>query len=359
MNVSKQLLIKILIPLTLLVAGAGFLAFLASYISPESFTFPAFMGLAMPLILATNLFLCIFWFILRKKWGIIPGLIILLNIGYLTSVFQITFSSSRSVSEPDIRLATYNVRNFRSWDLFPSQYYITTYLNEQQINVVCFQEYLDYGTFNTDSLGKLLDLPYHAVEFIKNSSTQGSAIFSKFPILQSGHIDFYSKVNHAMWVDLQVGGQVVRVISCHLQTTDFSSKGRQLKKEGLQYGNLEQASPIIESAFRDLDKNFALRAKQADIIRQITDTTHTPVIVCGDFNDTPASYTYHRIKNKLNDSFRARGNGYSYTFKGLRRLLRIDFIFYSSQLKCVGYESPNLEWSDHNPVISEFVFAIP
>lgn len=354
MTISKELLIRILTPITILSTGAGLLAFLASYVNPEYTTIPAFMGLGMPVILSTNLVLCIFWIVLKKWRSIIPGFIILLNTAYLSSVYQVTFSSSSS-SAPDIKLTTYNVRDFKSWDLFPSQYNITTYLKEQQVNIVCFQEYLDYGILNTDSLSKLLELPYYAVALLPKSTTQGLAIFSKFPIVQSGRIDFQSNANNATWADIKISNQIVRIFNCHLQTTDFNSKHRKLK----QGGNFDQTSSIFGKMFGDLSKNFKLRAIQADIIRQMIDTTRVPVIVCGDFNDTPASYTYHHIKNNLHDSFKTQGNGYSYTFKGLRRMLRIDFIFYSPQMECISYQSPELEWSDHNPVISEFLFVIP
>ena len=73
----------------------------------------------------------------------------------------------------------------------------------------------------------------------------------------------------------------------------------------------------LQNTISDLKYSFKERAKQAILLRQIIDTTVYPVIICGDFNDTPASYTYHKIKGKYIDGFRQRGNGYGFTFKGL------------------------------------------
>jgi endonuclease/exonuclease/phosphatase (EEP) superfamily protein YafD len=82
------------------------------------------------------------------------------------------------------------------------------------------------------------------------------------------------------------------------------------------------------------------------------DESPYPLVVCGDFNDTPASYTYRKIKGGLEDSFVAAGKGYAYTYRYLRRLLRIDYLFYSRDIfKATGYNSPDLEYSDHKPVI--------
>ena len=112
-------------------------------------------------------------------------------------------------------------------------------------------------------------------------------------------------------------------------------------------------SADIENIF-GVEISMKIRATQAQIVRQVIDTTRIPTIVCGDFNDTPSSYTYQHIKGNLKDSFKTRGNGYAYTFRGIHHLLRIDFILYSKEFKCTDYYSPKKEWSDHNPVISEF-----
>lgn len=100
-----------------------------------------------------------------------------------------------------------------------------------------------------------------------------------------------------------------------------------------------------------MKKNFVKRATQADYIRQMLDAGEGPVIICGDFNDTPASYTYRTVKGDLTDGFRDCGSGFGYTFRQLKRIFRIDYIIYSPDFKGVTYDSPNLDYSDHKPVV--------
>jgi endonuclease/exonuclease/phosphatase (EEP) superfamily protein YafD len=101
-----------------------------------------------------------------------------------------------------------------------------------------------------------------------------------------------------------------------------------------------------------MNENGVIRARQADRIRVMMDESSYPLIVCGDFNDTPASYTYRKIKGDLEDSFLAAGKGYGYTYRYLRKLLRIDYLFYSPGVfRATRYYSPDLEYSDHKPVI--------
>ena len=345
----------LMVPISFIGAGISITACVAGQINPHESMFITFLGLAMPVILVINLLILIYWITQKKWWIIIPIFAILLNIGYLSSIFQITVSSSKLPNNKlPIRLASYNVGKFKSWDKFETQHYISEFLKNNYINIICFQEYREDTKLNAKILSSLLTLPHHTISYLPGSTTLGTGIFSKYPILQSGNIPFDSKINDAIWADLQIGEQTIRVISCHLQTTNFSRKRKLLDDPIFQNTNIQQKEEAILDITQELTKNFKIRATQAEMVRQVIDTTKIPVIVCGDFNDTPASYTYHHIKGELKDSFKERGNGYAYTFRGIHHLLRIDFIFYSSQFECVDYHSPELEWSDHNPVISEF-----
>lgn len=65
----------------------------------------------------------------------------------------------------------------------------------------------------------------------------------------------------------------------------------------------------------ELERNSRIRAQQVREIRAVIDSTHYPVIVAGDFNDTPSSYTYRRLKGDMTDGFWAVGNGFGGTFR--------------------------------------------
>ena len=335
-----------------MVAGAGVMAFLAAWVSPAQSGLVTRAGLVMPAILLANLGVAIYWIFSKKWWVLLPSAIILLNIGYLTSIFQFNFSAPTVPSGTTlIRIASYNVGNFRSWAKQDTYHPIAFLFKEQQINIACFQEYAERPNLSPDSLSQLLGLPYHAVEYLKDSKTNGSAIYSKFPILRQGRLPFVSTANDAMWADLQIDSQIIRVISCHLETTSFNRKRQELKTTDLEKASTEQLAMIYNDISSTLVDRSATRAAQADLVRQLIDTTSFPVLVCGDFNDPPSSYTYHRIKGPLKDSFRSRGKGYGYTFRGLHRLFRIDYILYSGQFQCLEYESEDLPWSDHKPII--------
>lgn len=103
----------------------------------------------------------------------------------------------------------------------------------------------------------------------------------------------------------------------------------------------------------ELERNSRIRAQQVREIRTVIDSTRYPVIVAGDFNDTPSSYTYRQLKGGMTDGFRAVGNGFGGTFRYLGGVLRIDYIFYDNRFAGVGYYMPQDDVSDHKAVIAE------
>ena len=81
--------------------------------------------------------------------------------------------------------------------------------------------------------------------------------------------------------------------------------------------------------------------------------------VCGDFNDNPMSYTYHRMRRGRKDAFVEAGHGFGATYAGLWPLLRIDYILLPDSYMTVSHKIPRIEFSDHYPVIAEISMHSP
>jgi endonuclease/exonuclease/phosphatase family metal-dependent hydrolase len=76
-----------------------------------------------------------------------------------------------------------------------------------------------------------------------------------------------------------------------------------------------------------------------------------PTIVCGDFNDTPVSYTYHKMRGKLVDAFIESGSGIGNTYLGNFPSFRIDYIFHSKSFRSCCFRTDRINMSDHYPVM--------
>ena len=77
-----------------------------------------------------------------------------------------------------------------------------------------------------------------------------------------------------------------------------------------------------------------------------------PIIVCGDFNDTPLSYAYNSIKGSLSDAFCKSGKGIGDSFVKIPAL-RIDYILHDNKLKSSNYQKHKEVLSDHYAVSCE------
>lgn len=313
-----------IIPFLLSIGG-----FCSSCVHPDKNIDFYWLGLLLPLFLVINLFLACYWVIRRKLWFIFPLMAILLNLPYISAVVQWPCKKSAPLENP-IRIATYNMK-YGKGDGFISSGSIMEELKDKgTVEVFCLQE---FPASDTSLVKQFLDtysfLPYHVIHDGTPDYIH-TALFSRFPIIDFHSLSLHGDTkNTALYADLNVHGDTVRVFNLHLQTTGLNYRTRSVMEE-----------------------NSKIRARQADQIRLLIDESPFPVIVTGDFNDTPASYTYGAIKGSLKDSFSVSGKGFDYTYRHFWKLFRIDYVLYSpDHFKAIRYHSPDVGYSDHKPVI--------
>lgn len=330
-----------MIPSILAVGG-----FLASRLHPARQMELQWLGLFLPLILGVNILLIFYWVARKKWWFVIPLFAVLLNIPYLSAVFQWPFKRIEPAGR-ELKVATYNIRQGGIGEISVVSRELSAFMVDEKVDILCLQEFPSAGEAQSKWIEELSGfLPYYVADASSLPAMQ-VALFSRYPILQSQRITFPDESsNRAMWAELDIDGQVVKVYNVHLQTTNLNQNRIRPSDD------IDRATSRIIRLKDMMDVNGVIRARQADMIREMIDGSTSPVILCGDFNDTPASYAYRRIKGGMEDSFRSCGKGYGYTYRYLKKLFRIDYIFYSGEVfRGTRYYSPELEYSDHKPVI--------
>lgn len=252
-----------------------------------------------------------------------------------------------------LTVATYNVDAFNHEHTGYSCKEIASYMRNLQADILCFQEFGINDEFGIDSISAALsNWPYHYIP----SSPEGKnllqlAVFSRYPIKEEHLIIYPDSKNCSLACDIEINGRTIRLFNNHLQTTEVSQNKRKLEK-GLRTDDSQRVEHAALGLIDGLHENFRKRAVQADLLKQLIAASPYPTLVCGDFNSLPSSYVYHTIKgDKLQDGFQRSGHGYMYTFKYFKHLLRIDYILHSPELNSTDYFSPDLNYSDHNPVV--------
>lgn len=327
---------------TALLLAAAILSWRASFISPGQGSFWAVIALLMPVILLLNA-LALVWWLVRGRWGValLPFAALLFNLGFVSSMIQLP-DISRKESSAAIRIATLNVNGFR-WleNRRTTARAVVKMVEREEVDILCLQEFMDEKGLPADSIGALFEgrMPY----FVHGGS---EAIVSRYPILDHRYVGFHDTSNDYLRADLKIGGDTVRIFSVHLQTSGIAQLRRRFRKD---YG---QDFPM-EAMRETLERNSVIRAEQVREIRAQIDASPYPVILAGDFNDTPSSYTYRMMKGTMTDGFRDVGEGYGGTFRYLGGVLRIDYIFYDGNFNGVRYSTLDDRLSDHKAVVAE------
>lgn len=333
-------------------AMAGLLgAYTSSYIDPNSFVVPSLLGLAYPYLLITNLLLLLYWITRWKKTAWFVLVVILLGFPAFMTYYG-TANIQEEQKKHDLSLLSYNVRYFDIYDWSKqkgTRRKLFDYLNGFEGDIICLQEFSLNGAklTNQEIVEKLSTYPYYYL--YKNMG-----IFSRIPIIRRGTIHFDKKyTGSCIYIDVALASDTVRIYSVHLESYRFEKEERQFMKEmaeGLKSDDIKDGIKNIVSRITGANKN---RAKQAEQINLHIQSSPYPVILCGDFNDTPLSYTYKTIKGGLADCFIEKGRGLGNTYIGEFPSFRIDYILHTPSLETVSYKRDEITLSDHYPIMSK------
>lgn len=333
---------------TLFILGLSVFAYFAGKMDPTENMFAAYIALGKPILVAVNAFLFVYWLIRMRYWLWFPLIGLAVSYPFIASMYQI-YNSTKYANESRLKVVTYNVHSFGNEITGFSAKEFADIMNKEETDVLCFQEYRGNGDFTGEDLYNTYSktFPY---SFIPANKSQ--AIYSRFPIKQSQIIEFPNTNNSAIWVDLDVNGMTIRVINVHMQTTAFD-RMRSKAAQARGAGDVEREEAIYLNFTDNLEENIIRRAEQAKQIRTLVNATEYPVVLCGDFNDIPGTFTYETLKGGLRDGFITAGEGYGGTYRGFHNLLRIDYVFHSPMLQGIKYGVIPYEMSDHNAVCME------
>lgn len=294
------------------------------------------------------------WFFLRRFYILIifPVIAFTANISYLNGMYQFS-GAGDSYAQDSHMIMTLNTAWFEDDPGYKLRE-IADYTEDKGVEILCFQESIPHYDYRLREMPEILSrFPYRVIPNRNdNTAIQSISIYSIYPIIDWGKIDFNGITNEGLWVDIQINDKVIRVFNVHMQTTDVRNHEGLISqiKDPLSIQKAE-----LEMLEKDLHTNFVIRGNQAKLVKSVVDTTSIPTILCGDFNDTPVSFTYNTLKgSRLIDGFKVVGRGWGYTFNRFKGILRLDYILSSNDITPLEYYSEKHRWSDHNPVFLRF-----
>ena len=342
----------------------------ATRISPVDFPYLAPFGLIYPWALLL-LLLGMMWRLIQGRFA---GLVVPLVVCIITwSHVRLTWGGSGSESDAtlaghtaldvpmgdSLEVMSWNVRQFDRFGWLGGEQIrdeILTTLEGAQPHILCIQEcFLEEGKkayLTLDQLKKRTGLDHAHTEWGDVGSRDqrmGLVTLSRYPVVGTVHIQFENdRDNAALATDLRVGEDTIRVINAHLSSIRLDRQDYEAVRRGPDAG--ERAK-----LWRRLRTAWEKRALQAEQLAEFIQASPHPVIVCGDFNDTPVSYAMSKFRRYVVDAFATQGSGLGGTYIGDLPSLRIDFIMHSPALEAVRFEKVGARLSDHHAVRTRLV----
>ncbi len=336
--------------------------------SPKYFWPIGFLTLTSFYFLLLLLLFIFIWLFIKPVRTLISVVAILLAYIPLTNIVPMRLSGSftKTKGENALRIMTWNVAQFNVLDnkKHPEiKKGMIDLVNEYKPDIACFQEMVaedsaveDHGHI-VDFLQKLgfadYFYSYNVKEDFWGYAHFGIIIFSKYPIINKQTITRYPNDYNSIFQygDIVKGTDTFRVFNIHLQSLRFSRANlKYIDEPTVENGVTIKESKSIIGKFK---KGFLKRQVQADRIRDEINKSPYPVIVCGDFNDVPNSYSYHTIGKGLKNAFTEKGVGLGRTFTGISPVLRIDNIFADKKFDVLQFKRINLKLSDHFPILTD------
>ena len=311
------------------------LAYILPYVEPKRFAFVSVLSLTMPFLIIVNLLFVIYWLLKVRKQLLLSLIVLLIGFKHLGSLYKFT-SSNQDVDTDNIVVMNYNVRLFNVFEWIPdinAGKEISEFINEKNPDIISMQDYRPdkalalkgYYKFESLSGGKIIN---------------GQAIFSKFPIINKGTIEFPNTFNNAIFADVVKGKDTIRVYNVHLQSFKIDVSTDPLKKE------------TSENLFKRVEDTFSLQQAQTELFLDHKAKSPYKVIVCGDFNNTAYSYVYKEIRAGMKDAFVEAGNGFGRSFDFKFFPIRIDYIMVDDHFAVNTFKTFDLRLSDHFPIMS-------
>jgi len=358
----KKFTYGVLLTLNLISVVALLVSYLAPLINPAKFALPALIGLAYPYLLMVNLGFMFYWLIRLRKEILISLLVILMGWNHLNNLLPLAGKNHEIPVEAEsgrmFKVLSYNVRGFDRYhwtEDVNTKNEIFGFIKKQEPDILCLQEYYtskQKGERQSDISRQLSQFAYSDIYYTTdpaNKSGFGIATYSRFPVLKRSRIPFNSTYNAAMYTDHLILDDTVRVFNVHLQSIKFREDNYAfLDTAKLKYSNEQMQE--IKNIGSHLRSAFILRAEQATMIANYIRESPHPVIVMGDFDDTPQSYAYRKIKKGLQDAFRRAGRGFGNTYAGELPSFRIDHIMVGDPLIPYQFKRIKTDCSDHFPI---------
>lgn len=358
----RLILVNLLTAVAVLVAVMMVCVGYSDRISPVVHPLVGCLGFIFPVFIVANILmlLALLTFCWRRAW--IPLVGFLIACTPIRTYIPLNIPGDDTPQEGTIKIVSYNVcgygGNFKYENALDT---LTSYIMAHDADIVCLQE---DNTLKHNAVERWKELyPYNDTVSVNNPNIKTRnvlGIHTRLPIVKTEVLEYRTNSNGAAAYYLKYGSDTILVINCHLEHIHLTTKERDHYSEVIKaHSNRDSMEVEAKNIVEKLSEAMVARAPQAEALHQyIVEHSQYPIIVCGDFNDTPISYARHTVAEGLTDCFMEAGNGLGLSYNRRGFNFRIDHFLCSQHFTPITCVIDNkMDASDHYPLISRLKIA--
>lgn len=322
------------------------------YVPPSWCGYVGIFGLAFPFFLGGTLCMLAAGILFSPRQAWIPLVGMALSFGSIRT--YVPFNLTSEAPRGSIKVMTYNVMGWGNASNYEDDRNRTMrYVAQERPDIFCYQEgYAARDIYDRYIVPEIREhCPYLDTLRIGENVL---GCFSRFPIVGKEHLCGSATNGAVAFKLLSERGDTLLVVNCHLESMHLSRSEREGYSRLVHRGKEAERDTLSRQLAAKIAFHTKLRGHQADTVAAyVKRHAGWPVIVCGDFNDSPISYARYTVGRGLTDAFRASGNGMGRSFNRDAIVVRIDHMFCSSHWKPYGCRvDQTADYSDHYPLIT-------
>ena len=322
-------------------------------LNPQTSPIGACAGLFFPIFLFINLVFLLFWLVVYRRYALLPLLVLLICWNSIQT-YAPTNWFGESAPEDAIKVVSYNTRAFSEMKPHTKEKpnAVLEYLQNSDADIICLQEYIYGGKLKKKDIDYALREYKYKHYYSLDKGWNGLGCYSRYPILSAKPINYQSNLNGSIAYYIKVKDDTLVVINNHLESNKIVESDVETYHQMVDDPNRENVSSGMQKLLKKLAKATSIRSQQTDILTEkLRELKGKKILLCGDLNDSPISYTHHQINKELKDAFAESGNGIGVSYNKNRFYFRIDHIFFSENLSAYECKVDNtIAASDHYPI---------
>lgn len=332
--------------------------------NPEYFALPAVLCLALPYLAIASVIFTVFWAVKCRFFFAALGVLALaVCLGPLGQAIPLGSPKKAEPGQSTFKIMSWNV--LHTTDTRKPDYKgnrAIEHIIGSGADIVCLAELNDFGPGELKNAPQTLtDSLFRTYPYKAGLSSSDIKILSKYPVGRTGIplSDGNGRPRRFDIFKVSLPGNTLTVAMVHLYSYDLSEEERQVVTEIKSVDSAKSSVKEFKGSILSKLKNaFKMRAQDATGLREVIDGIPGPLIVCGDFNDVPASWAYNIVRgDDLRDAYAETNLGPTFTYNLHAFYFHIDQMLYRGPLEALDLKVGKINSSDHYPLLGEFTFT--